>query len=186
MRMVILTFMLFSCSSFAHSQDIGLDIVGGAAILKRAVADGHVKIAHGTSVRVPQVNAMLDETNGYLSVLSELSKNRSIPEAYTKSIAEDAAILKNIRKLGIIGPPQVSQIEAVNADLRVKADHAELAPATAFDAIEIIVHTKKNGQELGNYEIWYVKEAYRDDASSIKPSIVLVVRLHARYLQASI
>ena len=40
-----------------------------------------------------------------------------------------------------------------------------MAPDAAFDAIEIIVHTKKNGQELGNYQIWYVKEAYRNDAS---------------------
>src|SRR5438093_1508562 len=92
MRMLVLTFMLFCCNSFAHGQDLGgqdlggRDIAGGAAVLMRAVTDGRVKVVRRkpTSPGVPQVNALLQESNMHLSVLFELGKNRSIPEAYTQ------------------------------------------------------------------------------------------------------
>jgi hypothetical protein len=32
-----------------------------------------------------------------------------------------------------------------------------------FDSIEVIVHTKKKGKEVGDYQIWYVKEAYENE-----------------------
>jgi len=133
-------------------------------MLMSDVAHGRVKVRR-ISPGVAQVKALLDESNVHLTLLSELSKNRNVPRPYAESIAEDAAILQDIRKHGIIGQPQYEQIKAVNADLRIKADHAEMAPEAAFDTIEIVVHTRKNGQELGNYQIWYVKEAYRNDAS---------------------
>jgi hypothetical protein len=115
------------------------------------------------SKQAAELNAVLTESSKYLQVLQEKSKDRAVPPAYAESISEDGKIIDSIRMGRRVGSTEWEQIKAVNVDLRVKAEHAEMLPEAAFDSIEVIVRTKKNGQELSNYQVWFVKEAFKND-----------------------
>lgn len=170
MRIAVVILTVFLFCSFTRGQDI----VGGAkaarsmADLRKGVVEKRVVLVRKnlpTARQATEVNALLAEGSVHLSFLRELSETRTVPKEYEQSMLENFAILQSIKKLGRIGQPQWEQLQALNADLRVKSNHAALGGESGFQSIEVIVRTKKNGQELSNCEVWFVKEAYKNNVA---------------------
>jgi hypothetical protein len=169
MRIVGLILVLLVLCSAVLSQDL----LGGdrLVVFRHAVERDQVRLVRRKVPRLEQsgqLKAVLAESSKYLNLLQERSKDRPVPQDYAQSISEDIEIIENIRGRGIVGSTEWEQIKAVNTDLAIKAEHAEILPEAAFDSIEVIVRTKKNGLELSNYQVWYVKEAFKNDATKYR------------------
>src|SRR6476661_2063116 len=108
---------------------------------------------------------LVQETDSNVEALKKLGQNRTVPAEYKASIDDSADQLKQIRKKARYNPEDVAQVRAINEDLQIKRMHAESRPNAPFDSIKINVHTKKGGQETGVYQIWWVQNAYKDNAS---------------------
>jgi len=169
--MLVATLILLLFGSAVWAQDLTGDLNGGAALLFRLekdVASNRVRFKRPVGTKPQQaaeLRAVLTESGMHLKLLREKSTNRTVSGEYAQSITEDFAVIEKISGRREVGSTEWEQIKAVNADLRVKAEHAEILPEAAFDAIEVIVRTKKNGEELSNYQVWYVKEAFKNDTA---------------------
>jgi hypothetical protein len=115
-----------------------------------------------------QLTTLLRQTDDNIEALKKIAKKRNIPVEYEASIEESTSQIEAIRRKDKITPHDVRLLEEINEDVRIKRMHAEARPNAPFESIKVTVHTKKNGQEMGVYQIWWVKYAYRDDPSKYK------------------
>ena len=110
------------------------------------------------------LKVLVQETDNNVAALKKLAQNRPVPTEYKASIDDSAEQLKQIRKKARYTFEDVAQVRAINEDLQIKRTHAESRPNAPFESIKINVHTKKNGQETGVYQIWWVQNSYKDKA----------------------
>jgi len=164
--------LLLCCCPLALSQDIvgGSSTLFGFRDLRTAVQEHQVRLNRRSipqDKQAQEVDALLAESSETLAFLVRSAKNHPVSSEYSESTSDASSIFSDIKARGTIGEAEWKQLQAVNADLKVKANHAEKALASgaenAFELIEVIVHTKKNGKELADYQVWYVKEAYENE-----------------------
>jgi hypothetical protein len=115
--------------------------------------------------RTSQLKALLKRTEKIVETLKKLSKKKNIPEEYAESIREYTRRMEILNGKETISNQDEAFLLAINADLEVKKIHAEKRPENGFDSINIVVHTKKNGGETGVYQVWWVKDAYKDEVN---------------------
>lgn len=72
------------------------------------------------------------------------------------------SVIFNKKKINLI---ELEQITAINKDLKIKAgiliETASARPPRSYPKVKVIVKTMRNGQEISNYRIFYVAEAYK-------------------------
>jgi len=126
-----------------------------------------VQKAKSTS-RTSQLKALLKRTVKNVEELRKFTRKKEIPEDYSESIREYTRRIEFISDKEMISYHDELFLNAVNADLEVKRIHAEKMPENAFDSIKVIVHTKKDGAEKGVYQVWWVKDAYKDETGQYR------------------
>jgi hypothetical protein len=131
----------------------------------------------------PAVYRLLSQSSADLAYLRGLSASIGVPNAYAENVRQHEAVLLSLGAQKRLTPQGLAKLQAVTADLHVKAVHAQKITNGAFGAfifdmlanrafisgafspIQVRAHTIKQGKETGGYEVWYVAAAYDDDPS---------------------
>lgn len=183
---VVLATLIFSSVAFAQAEPVGEAKVKVSSskvfdrmdrqveLLNADLKKAPSKVEVSPSASMPatslsgRVVSLLKQTDSNIGVLKRIGRNKTIPTEYAASINESTSEIEALRAKSQITTRDVLLLEAINEDIHIKTVHAQSRPNAPFDSIQITVRTKRDGQETGVYEVWWVKFAHRDDPAKYK------------------
>jgi hypothetical protein len=131
------------------------------------IRDGLGRIGLSGSER-RRADSLLDSIDTNASKVQAAAQSRRgapVPEEYLRSLNLDAELMSIARDLSHAKASRVKMLELlreVAEDLEAKVIFSQNVLGAGLRLIEFIVHTYKNGQEVGGYEVWYVPRGWSD------------------------
>lgn len=129
-----------------------------ADALKRSIAGSLAVIAKHADLSAPAREELSKSLNKAASPTESpqyTAEIKKVHPAYRKSLNQDLALLREAGK--VEDERSLETMRRVDADLKVKARHA--AARDELELVAVKVTTKKDGVEVGGYEVRYVPRA---------------------------
>lgn len=118
--------------------------------------------------RLMQARLLLQQSSDDVTYLQTMSASQRLPDQYRESLAGSRALLRSLSFGDVTTEEEFLRLMAVSADLRTKAEHARQISTAAFKSVDVTVHTRKQGQEVSGYEVWYTPAAFRDGSHNLR------------------
>ncbi len=118
--------------------------------------------------RIIQARLLLQQSSDDVKYLQTLSASQNLSEDYRKSLVLSKDMLGSLSLGEAKTESGFQRLMLVSADLRTKAEHAQRMSSAAFKSVDVTVHTRKQGQEVSGYEVWYAPAAFGDGSHDLR------------------
>jgi hypothetical protein len=128
---------------------------------------------------------MISANTKKLNDTASLGTGATIPQEYLESLKLDAELLTTLAA-GISNSSStedkvVDKLNQVNEDLEAKVVFSQMLMGAGLRLVEFIVTTKKDGKEIGGYEVYYVPLGWWDTPDKFRradqPSSPAIMKL---------
>lgn len=185
MKTAAMFFLLFCCPP-VYSQTAGEQPAQARALFDsfhKSLDEIRDRFVRNTSPSIPksEMAESIANINDHVNFLeSVITPGTPTPKAYLESLALDCELLKRLAKQQVTSETEKSRLsdglKDVEADLKIKANAKRRCGNCSRDpngeemtfAVQVLVHAKKGGQDLGDYEVWYVPKGLAGDRSEFK------------------
>ncbi|HXU09839.1 MAG TPA: hypothetical protein VN743_12660 [Blastocatellia bacterium] len=185
MKTAAMLFLLFCCSP-VFSQTAREQPAQARALFDsfhKSLDEIRGRFVKNTAPSIPksEIAESIANINDYVNSLeSAITSRTPSPKAYLESLALDVELLKRLATQQVTSETEKIQLydglKDVEADLKIKANAKRRCGNCSRDpngeeitfAVQVLVHAKKGGQEVGAYLVWYVPIALKSDSTEFK------------------
>lgn len=104
-----------------------------------------------------------------LQRLVDINPDETPPKIYLDSLSADDALLMAIAQKRLMKKQLMEQLGEVESDLSSKITFARAARGGTFGLVEAVVHTVRDKDEVGGYEVWYVPKGLAGTSGYERP-----------------
>jgi hypothetical protein len=178
MKTAVTFFMLLCSTHLAHAQEPRkqqkLAVFDSARSALRELTNkfGNNPVSDQMQTETVQSLANIGESVKFLDGAIRRSR-KQVPKEYLESVGLDAKLLKRLAKLDYNSESQrkrvCDELKEVESDLALKVTGpGRRGGGEVIRLVEVFVHAKKGGLEMGAYEVWYVPKGWVSEPSVFK------------------